>query len=353
MADLVLKNCKVSGNLTDIEISDGKISKIGVSNLDGTDLKGKKVYPGLIDIHTHGLFGYDTMDGDKLSEMSKHLIKYGVTSYLPTTMTMDLKDIKKAISAEIPQNGSEVLGFHLEGPYISEKFKGSQNSKYIKNPDQNDFSEFNNIKMITLAPELPGSKEFIRNSDAIISIGHTDCNYERAVSAIESGAKCLTHTFNAMPPLNHREPGPIGAAFSKNIFIQVICDGVHIHPAVIKMLYKLFGKERMILISDSMRAAGLTDGKYTFGGQEITVTNGIARTSYGAIAGSTSTLLDCVKKAVSFSIPESDAFYMATKTPAALLNLNKGIIKVGFDADLIVLDDNLNLTSVIKNGKAV
>ncbi len=351
MADLVLKNCLVHGKITDIEILDGKISKIGKTDLDGIDISGKHVYPGLFDIHCHGANGFDTMDGDKLPEISEYLLRHGITAWLPTTMTMSMEDIKRATTMPVRSNGASILGFHMEGPYIAEKFKGAQNAKYIKAPNLDEFSKLENIKMVTLAPELAGSAEFIKKCGAVVSLGHTDCTYEQAISAIESGAKCLTHTFNAMPPLHHRNPGPIGAAADKNIYVQVICDGIHIHPAVIRILYKLFGKERMVLISDAMRATGLDDGVYSFGGQKIIVSQGIARTEQGALAGSTSTLMDCVKKAIDFGVPQEDAFFMATATPASLMHVNKGYIAEGYDADLIILDEKLNLCSVVANGE--
>ena len=351
MADLILKNCLVHGKITDIEILDGKISKIGKTDLDGIDISGKQVYPGLFDIHCHGANGFDTMDGDKLPEISEYLLRRGITAWLPTTMTMSMDDIKRATTMPVRSNGASILGFHMEGPYIAEKFKGAQNAKYIKAPNLDEFSKLENIKMVTLAPELAGSTEFIKKCGAVVSLGHTDCTYEQAISAIESGAKCLTHTFNAMPPLHHRNPGPIGAAADKNIYVQVICDGIHIHPAVIRILYKLFGKERMVLISDAMRATGLDDGVYSFGGQKIIVSQGIARTEQGALAGSTSTLMDCVKKAIEFGVPQEDAFFMATATPASLMHVNKGHIAEGYDADLIILDDKLNLCSVVVNGE--
>ena len=170
---------------------------------------------------------------------------------------------------------------------------------------------------------------------------------------MDAGAMCLTHTFNAMPPLHHRNPGPIGAAIEKNIYAQVICDGLHIHKSVIQMLYRTFGADRMVLISDSMRATGMPDGEYEFGGQKITVTNKVARTEDGAIAGSTSTLFTCVKKAVEFGIPMPDAFKMASETPAKLMKLNKGRIAAGFDADIITVSKNLDLTRVFINGNPV
>lgn len=351
MADLILKNCLVDGNITDITVENGKITEVAKTDRDGEDMGGMRVYPGLVDIHTHGMIGYDTMDGDKLSEMSEYLLKNGITSWLPTTMTVAFDDIARVVNATIPQKGANILGFHMEGPYISPKHKGAQNEKYIKNPSVEEFSKLKNVKMVTIAPELSGSLDFIKKCGAVVSLGHTDCTYDEAIAAIDAGAMCLTHTFNAMPPLHHRAPAAIGAAFDKRAYAQVICDGLHIHPSVIRILYRLFGKERMVLISDSMRATGMPDGKYEFGGQEITVENHIARAPDGAIAGSTSTLMTCVKKAIEFGIPESDAFYMASRTPCELMGFNKGKIEKGYDADLIVLDDKLELSATVLGGR--
>lgn len=352
MSKLILKNCRLNGNVSDLVVIDGKIAKIANCPENGIDMNGKKIYPGLFDIHAHGICGYDTMDGaQQIAKMSYELAKRGTTSWLPTTMTVDFEKIRNTVNNLPDTKGSNLIGFHMEGPYISEKYKGAQNKEYIKAPKLTEFSTLENIKMVTLAPELCGSDEFIKKCTSVVSIGHTDCDYNTACNAINSGAKCLTHTFNAMPPLHHRNPGPIGAAIDKNIYVQVICDGLHIHPSVIRTLYRLFGKERMILISDSMRATCLSDGEYEFGGQTITVTNGVARTPEGAIAGSTSTLIQCVKKAIEFGISEEDAFYMASRTPAVLMGENKGLIKEGFDADLISVDDNLNIDKVIINGE--
>lgn len=336
---MIYKNAKVNGKLTDIRIENGKFAEIGKINEDGIDLKGQTVIPGLIDIHTHGAVGIDTMDGENIENISEYLLKNGITSWLPTTMTVDMEDIKRVTDTIPETKGAKILGYHLEGPYISKNRKGAQNEKYIKNPDITEFESLKNIKMVTIAPELPGSMEFIQNCKAVVSIGHTDSDYETTINAIKNGAKCLTHTFNAMPPLNHRNPGPIGAAIDENIYVQVICDGLHIHKSVIKMLYRTFGADRMILISDSMRATGLSDGEYEFGGQMIDVKNGIARTKDGALAGSTSNLRTCVKKAIEFGIPKDDAIKMASETPAKLLGIKKGKIAVGYDADFVVVDD--------------
>ena len=195
-------------------------------------------------------------------------------------------------------------------------------------------------KIVTIAPELPGSEEFIRaavSQGACVAIGHTDCDYATAARAFAAGAACLTHTCNAMPPLLHREPGPIGAAMMHGGYAQVIADGIHLHPAMVMALYRMFGRERMILISDSIRAAGLPDGQYDLGGQAVTVKDGQARlTVNGALAGSTTPLLTVVQRAISFGIPARDAFAMASETPATMLGLNKGRLDVGYDADLLL-----------------
>ena len=344
------KNALIGGKLTDIEITDGKFTGFGKFE-DGFDLKGLKVYPGLIDIHTHGCMGFDASDGENLDKICKFMAKNGVTSFLPTTMTIDTKKLAEIFSADFEKSGAEILGYHAEGPYININKKGAQNGEFVKNPDLDEFKSFENVKMITVAPELEGSEEFIKNCGCVVSIGHTDADYETVCNAAEWGAKCLTHTFNAMNGIHHREPGPIGAALEKDMYIQVICDGLHIHKSIINLLYKAFGSEKMIIISDSMRACGLPDGIYDLGGQNVTVKNKTAYLDENTLAGSCSTLLDCVKKCVEFGICEQDAFKMASQTPAELLNLNKGQLKVGFDADFIALDENLNLKYTVINGQ--
>lgn len=346
----VFKNINVSGEITDIISENGIITHVGLTDRPGLDFHEKKAFAGLIDIHTHGIGGADTMDADyKL--MSYLQAKNGTTSFYPTTMTASTESIVKVLTADTEYDGAVIEGFHLEGPYINEKYKGAQNSKYVRKPDLNEFSKFDNVKLITIAPETENAIEFIKNAKCVTCLGHTNADYETAIKAIDAGAKCLTHTFNAMPPLHHREPSLIGAAFDKNIYVQVICDGKHIHPSVIRILYKLFGAERMILISDCMRATGLPDGEYEFGGLKIDVKNKTARTKDGALAGSTSTLFECVKKAIEFGIPEQDAFKMASQTPAKLMNIKKGCIKLGYSCDFIVLDNKNEIDTVVINGK--
>lgn len=346
----ILKNAVLNGQLTDITICDGKIKDIQKTNLPGEDLGGLKIYPGLIDIHIHGCVGYDTMDEeDRLSEMSDYLLSKGTTTWYPTTMTMSKEDIIRATSRAINrEQGAKIEGFHLEGPFINPKRKGAQNSDFIFKPDESFVSECKNVKMVTLAPELPGSKSFIENSEAVIALGHTDADYDTAMGAFRTGAKCLTHAFNAMPPIHHRDPGPLVAAFDSGAYVQLIADGKHIHPSVIRMYRAAVGDDKVILISDSMRATGLSDGEYTLGGSKVNVIGGTAYTESGALAGSTSTLFDCVKCAISMGIEERIAVKMATENPARLMGLNKGKIEVGYDADFILVDDKFNLIKTLK-----
>ncbi len=352
---MILKNLLIDGQACDLTAENGKITALAphTAGGDGEDFGGAVAIPGLVDIHTHGCDGHDTMDGE-LEGISAFLGQNGTTSFLPTTMTMDIDTIRKAMNADTNVSGAQVLGFHMEGPYIATKYKGAQNEKFIKAPDLAEFNSLPNVKMVTLAPELAGSMEFIRGCRAAVSLGHTACDYDTAIEAIGAGACCLTHTFNAMPPFHHRNPGPIGAAIDRRIYVQVISDGLHLHKAVVMTLYKLFGPDRMVLISDSMRATGLSDGDYEFGGQTIEVRGSVARTLDGAIAGSTSTLWQCVNKAVEFGIPFEDAVRMATAVPAEIIGATgKGRLAVGYDADLLILNADRTLNKVMIAGKFV
>ena len=348
-----LKNVKLYGELTDIGIKNGKFVSIGKTDADGYDCSGLKIYPGLIDIHSHGCIGYDTMDEENhLEEMSEYQLKCGTTTWYPTTMTMSREDIIRATSRDIESiSGATIAGFHMEGPFINPKYKGAMNENFIFRPDMTLFEACSNVKMVTIAPELPGSKSFIENCPAVISLGHTDSDYDTAMGAFKTGAKCLTHAFNAMPGIHHRNPGPLMAAMdSEDVYVQLIADGKHIHPAVIRMYVKAMGEDRVILISDCMCATGLSDGEYYFGGQKMIVKNATALTENGNLAGSTVTLFECVKIAISMGINEESAVKMATANPARLMGLNKGKIEIGYDADFILVDDDFNLVKVAKNG---
>lgn len=350
---MIIYNAEINGELKTVKLKGGSIVSVEPDTGRGDiDAGGNLLLPGLIDVHTHGCIGMDTMDAD-FAPLCRFYAEHGTTSFLPTTMTMGYDALESVTQAKTDFPGAEILGFHFEGPYISEKHKGAQNPAYIKKPSAAEFSRFKNVKMVTIAPESEGSAEFIRavTPECIVSIGHTDCTYETALEAIESGASCLTHTYNAMPPFHHRNPGPIGAAFEKHIYAQIICDGFHISKPVVLATYKMFGADRMLLISDSIRSAGLPDGEYESGGLKVFLKNGAARLADGTIAGSSATLLDCVKKAVEFGIPLDDAVRMASRTPAELLGVKKGRIEPGYDADLLITDRKLNIKTVITAGK--
>ena len=350
---MIINNALVNGEIKNIIISDGKITDITEKNEpDGIDAKGRRVIPGLIDVHTHGCIGLDTMDAD-FEKMCRYHAENGTTSWLPTAMTMDYDSLNAVCNAKTDFAGAQILGFHFEGPYINKKYKGAQNEKYIKNPSVTDFAAFKNVKMVTVAPELSGGMEFIKavSDRCVVSIGHTNCDYETAIKAIEMGANSLTHTFNAMPPLHHRNAGPIGAGFEKHIYAQIICDGFHISKPVVLAAYKMFGADRMTIISDSIRPAGLPEGEYESGGLSVFVKDNSIRLKDGTIAGGYATLWDCVKKAVEFGIPFGDAVKMASTTPAECLGVNKGKIEVGYDADLLIIGDGMQIENVIIGGE--
>lgn len=350
---MVISNALINLKLQNIVIENGKIADVFEGDCKGDiDANGNKVIPGLIDLHTHGCMGIDTMDAN-FKEMCRFHAENGTTSFLPTTTTYGYDALQKVCAAKTDFAGAQILGIHFEGPYVSKKYKGAQNEKFIKKPSVSEFRQFKNVKIITLAPEIEGAMEFIRevSPDCIIALGHTDCDYKTALEAIENGANCLTHTFNAMPGLHHRNPGPIGAAVEKHIYAELICDGIHVSKPVMLAAYKMFGPDRMIIISDCIRPTGLPEGEYESGGLKVIYKKGVVTLPDGTIAGSTSTLWQCVKKATEFGIPFEDAVRMASRTPAELLGIKKGQIKRGFDADLLILDENDEIKSVIIAGE--
>jgi len=350
---MIIYNAKIGNEIKSIEIIDGTISKIGenVSNGD-FDAGFNRIIPGLIDVHIHGCLGYDTMDCN-LEPIAKALAERGTTSFLPTTTTDSYEKQYAVSQSNTDCDGAEILGFHFEGPYLSKEKKGAMNELYIKNPDIDEFKSYKNIKMVTVAPETEGAMEFIKaiTPDCIVSIGHTVCDYDIAVKAIENGANCLTHTYNAMPQLLHRDAGPIGAAIQKGIYAQLIGDGFHVSPAVVYATYKMFGPERVVLISDTIRPADMPDGEYESGGLKVILKNSEARLENGTIAGGFTFLFDILKKVVSFGVPFEDALRSATQTPAEMLGIKKGKIEVGYDADLLIIDEDINLKNVFVGGK--
>lgn len=362
----------------DIRFKD-KITEIDVDlqpeeNEEVIEAKDYYVIPGLIDIHTHGAVGQDTCDATQEGyfEASKYYKENGVTSYLMTTMTLppeELIEIAARVGSFIEAfednqsyqtQGAKPLGIYLEGPFISSEKIGAQNPKYVKIPELDLIEELNkaskdNLKLITLAPETLGAEEFVAKTAAKykVSLAHTNATYDQALKAIERGATNITHLYNAMPAFNHRKPGVIGAAFDTQVYTEMIVDGIHIHPAVVRATFKNKGEERVILVSDSMSAAGMPEGEYDLGGQKVYVKDGEARLANGALAGSTASLIHCVRKAVEFGIPLETALRAATLNPATMLGVeNKvGSLNTGLDSDLVILDKNLKIVKTFVKGK--
>ncbi|MBQ3866064.1 MAG: N-acetylglucosamine-6-phosphate deacetylase [Clostridia bacterium] len=356
MERLTITNARVKDKICTIETEDGVITAVREeSSHGGLDAGGRRVIPGMVDVHAHGCIGMDALDGD-FEPMCDFLARHGTTTWLPTTMTMDADTLTEVTHRPTDFPGTRIAGFHLEGPYISPKYKGAQNEDYIKAPDLAEFHRFHNVKMVTVAPEWPGSADFIRavtREGTVVSIGHSDTDYDTAIAAIDAGAACLTHTFNAMQPIHHRRPGPIGAASEKHIWAQIICDGIHIHRAAILMALKLFGSDRLTLISDAIRPAGLPEGTVSeSGGIPVVVRDGaVYLKDSDVLGGSGSTLWRCVKCAVSMGIDFDEAVKMATETPANLLGLKRGAVREGYDADLLIVSDDMELDEVIVRGR--
>lgn len=347
----VLFDSKIQYIIREEDIDNFKLEK----KIDG---KGLYLGPGFIDIHIHGCMGCDSMDEDSesIDKISMELPKTGVTSFLATTMTMSIDRIKKALknikSYVNKTSGANLIGCHLEGPFISPEFKGAQDEGCILKPDFSVIEDFKDIiKIVTMAPEIEGSCEFIEKcveNNIIVSIGHTGASYEKAVESVKWGASQATHTFNAMTGMNHRKPGVVGAAMTENVLCQLITDNIHVHPAAQKILYKVKGSEGILLITDAMMACMMENGRYELGGQPVIVNNGEARLENGTLAGSVLTLN---KGALNFSkntganIP--DTIKMASLNQAKALHIDdrKGRIEAGMDADIILFDNQFNIYS--------
>ena len=334
---------------------------------DGIDLGGAKVIPGLIDVHSHGNSGADFSDGDYdgLCRMAAYYAKNGITSFAPASMTLPYETLAAAFATaqrlheETPAGCARLLGIQMEGPFFSEKKKGAQNGEYLRLPDFEAFQKLYEgcgglVRIADVAPELPGAADFIREASRLctVSVAHTDAGYEDAKAAFEAGARHVTHLFNAMPPIHHRKPGVIGAAAEReDVVAEVISDGQHLHPSVVRMAFRLF-PGRVCLISDSLRCCGMPDGEYELGGQQVFLQGGIARLADGTIAGSATNLFQCMRRAVSFGVPEAEAITAATLTPAREIGADAlvGSLTVGKYADFVVCDQDLNALGVWLGG---
>lgn len=335
--------------------------------------RGCYLIPGLTDLHFHGCVGEDFSDAtpDGLQKMADYELSRGITQICPAGMTLgedQLTAICRNAAAHKANNagGAELAGLHLEGPFLSKAKKGAQNAAFLHDPDPAMLHRLQEaahglVKLVTLAPEQPGSLEFIQGAlrgGVTVSLGHTTADYDTASAAYAAGARQATHLFNAMPPFTHRSPGVVGAAFDHpEVRAELICDGVHIHPSVVRAVFRLFGRDRVILISDSLRATGMPDGRYPFGGQEIEVRGNRATMADdpNTLAGSVSDLMACMKTAVSFGIPLADAVTAAAVNPAQVLGIydRVGSLDVGKDANVAVLDSDLNLKAVLFHGSVV
>ncbi|OAB26108.1 N-acetylglucosamine-6-phosphate deacetylase [Paenibacillus macquariensis subsp. defensor] len=369
---LVLRNSITPS--ASVWISAGKIMRIDTGDLpiiDGDyeliDGRGHLLVPGMIDVHIHGANGFNMMDGkeESIQEVSRVCASTGCTSFLATSVSSTIEDLLEMIrSVKLVKGheaGAKIAGIHLEGPYLNPKRKGMQNEKYLRHPDLEEmkmiFEEAGSlIKMVTIAPELPGGMElisFLKEQGVIIAIAHSDATYEEAKQAFTAGASHVTHCFNGMRPIHHRDPGLIVAAFEeKHVSLQAIVDNVHLHPAIIRLMHSLKGPEGMVLITDALQAMGMGDGNYIFGGHHVTVESGIARLEDGTLASSTVTMNEALRYTVETGISLIDAVQMASTTPATILGLQqKGEISLGFDADLVLLDEEFRVLWTMVGGQ--
>jgi len=352
----------------DLFVQNGTIvSESECTDLSSIDASNLYVVPGAIDVHTHGAAGYDFSDADAagLSEIAFYLKSQGITTFCPTSMTLPpekLRSIFQTLSnvKKSPAHAC-IAGIHMEGPFLSSQKKGAQNEDYLLPPNAALFDELysssqSQISLITIAPEIPGAFDFIQTvhqkyPEVHISLGHSATDYMTAMKAMDLGALHVTHLFNAMPPFGHRDPGLIGAALDHpECMVEAICDGIHICPTVIRSIFSLFGSDRVILISDSMRATGLPDGTYEFGGGETVTKKGRRATlPDGTIAASVTNVMDCMRTAVSFGIPLEQAIAAVTANPAKSIGIynQTGSLTPGKRADILLLDQALNLVRII------
>lgn len=363
----------LDGRFSAISFGLGDIDLAGTEDTEIVDGQGAYAIPGLVDIHFHGCMGYDVCDGTKeaLEEMAKYEASVGVTAMVPATMTLPVNVLEQILAAAAEykkevHEGADLLGINMEGPFISPIKKGAQAAEHIIPSSAEIARRFLDcseglVRFLGLAPEeSEDAAAFIEEmKDRVnISLAHTNADYECADAAFKAGANHAVHLYNAMSPYTHRSPGVVGAvADNEQVNAEIICDGVHIHPAVVRSTVKLLGEDRLIFISDSMRATGMPDGRYTLGGLEVEVHgNRAALVSDGALAGSVTNLMDCVKTAVKeMKIPLETAVACATMNPAKAAGeyADYGSIAVGKYADVVLLDSELQVKLVVKKGKKV
>ena len=384
---MIIKNARVfteDGSFMqgDVVVKDGRFDSVLERTADTDaandsesqeiiDASGLIMIPGLVDIHFHGCKGDDFCDGDKaaIGRIAEYEASVGVTAIAPATMTLPVEELEQILhtAAEYKKETkdcrkADFLGINMEGPFINKEKKGAQKEEDIKLADVELFHKLQEaagglIKLVDLAPETEGAMDFINQvkDEVHVSIAHTMADYDTASEAIRRGADHITHLYNAMPPLNHREPGVIGAARDSDCYVELICDGVHIHPSCVRATFEMFTDKRIVLISDSMMATGMEDGQYELGGQPVTVVGNVATlTEGGAIAGSATNLMDCMRTVVKeMHIPFESAVRCATLNPAKSIGIDDkyGSLEEGKYANAVVLDKDLNIVSIIQKGQ--
>lgn len=362
----------------EILIKDGKISRISdrdsldEENVDNIiDGEGLFLAPGFIDIHNHGNSGFDVMDSteEALDGIAQFHIKNGVTSFLGTVITSSYENMIRACKNIVQYNNKEdraqLLGIHLEGPFFSVEKKGAQPAKYIKDPNIEDMKKIVEIsqgkmKMVSLAPERRGALDtisYLVSEGITVAMAHSNGTFDETKSGVDHGATVATHLYNGMRNFSHREPGIVGAVLTDDrVYCEIIYDRIHLHDAAVKMALKMKGIDKILLVSDAMRAAGLDDGDYELGGQKVIVKDGAARLESGSLAGSTLNLRKAVYNMVhKLNIPIHHAIRMASLTPAKAIGIdkNKGSIEIGKDADLLLLDKDINIKASIVGGNVI
>jgi N-acetylglucosamine-6-phosphate deacetylase len=357
-----------------VVIEDGRIRGLDArapreAGVKAIDAQGWFVIPGLIDIHVHGANGCDTMDAtpEAIQGMGRFLARHGVTSFLPTTVAASpeatLAAIENVGRTPFPTDGAHHLGIHVEGPYLNSACAGAQPVQHLRPAAPEEYERWittEAVRLITVAPEVKGVLALLdAGAEAAIefSIGHSAASYEQVRLAIEHGLRQVTHVFNGMPPMHHRSPGVVGAALSdEHLGCQIIADGVHVHPAVVRILVKSKGIDGTILITDAIRATGLPDGDYALGDQQIHVQAGVARTGAGSLAGSTLTMDKALRNVIRFAdLSLLEALPMATRVPAAAMGWDgkKGVIAPNADADLVIMDNGFQVRLTMVAGRVV
>jgi N-acetylglucosamine-6-phosphate deacetylase len=373
MSSVLVKNGRLIRKHTvepaDLLVDSGRIAAIGKNLTAGQatliDAQGMYVAPGFIDIHIHGAGGSDFMDGgaESVKTILDTVLPHGTTSLLPTLMSEPLSRMRQAIEAIADSEDPRILGIYIEGPFFSEEKKGAQPAAHLLAPDVDSFQALidgftEKIKVVSLAPELPGGLDLVGvivRSGMIAALGHSNASFSQAMAAIDAGVSQFTHFYNGMSSLHHRNPGAVGAGLlATTTTLELIADGIHVHPRAIELMVKTRGIDYICLITDAVRATGMPDGKYTLAGQEIFVQDGIARLVDGeSLAGSTLTMEKAVRNMVQFGFPLHDVVRAATFVPACRLGVDttKGSIAVGKDADLVVLNEDMGVEYVLIGGE--